>query len=210
MHTRFEQIFSGIHPNIARGMAKISKLGNEAIWAICAVFTIALILVSFTWIDNTQIHALNYTFTSTASNVLKAYVSFTEIQFLIINQNQFDRTMVRVEVSSDMSQDHPLHGTIDPSAFMLMVPRINSGEAYPVGVTQLRREDGATLEPVTTRPKHIKIWSDTPHGRGFWYGGFVQPSAVADWPLPPAELRFQPSLYIRGFDGFLNMLDSSP
>jgi hypothetical protein len=97
MHTRFEQIFSGIHPNIARGMAKISKLGNEAIWAICAVFTIALILVSFTWIDNTQIHALNYTFTSTASNILKAYVSFTEMQFLIINQNQFDWTMVRVE-----------------------------------------------------------------------------------------------------------------
>jgi hypothetical protein len=177
---------------MARGMVKICKLRSEAIWAICAVFMIALLWVSFTWIDNAQIPALNCTFTSTASNILKAYVSFTELQFLIINKNQFDWTNVRIEVSSDTSQDHPLHGTIDPSAFMLMVPRINSGEAYSVGVTQFRREDGAKLEPVTTRPEHIKIWSDTAHDRGFWYGGFVQPSAVADWPLPPAELCFQP------------------
>jgi hypothetical protein len=173
------QVFSGIHPNSARGRATIYTLGSEAIWAICAVFTIALLWVSFTWIDNAQI-PLNYTFTSTASNILKAYVNFTERQFLIINKNQFDWTNVRVEVSSDTSQDHPVHGTVDPRVFMLMVPRINSGEAYPVGVTQLRREDGATLEPVTTRPEHIKICSDTPHGRGFWYGGVVQPSAVAD------------------------------
>jgi hypothetical protein len=192
MCTRFDQILSDIHPKIASSMAKIYKLRSEAIWAICAVFTIALLWVPFTWIDNAQIHALHYTFTSTASNISKAYVSFTEIQFLIINKNQFDWTNVRVEVSSDTSQDHPLHGTIDPRAFMLMVPRINSGETYPVGVTQFRREDGATLEPATTRPEHIKICSDTPHGRGFWYRGFVQSSAVADWPLPPAELRFQP------------------
>jgi hypothetical protein len=171
-----------------RERLQICKLRSEAIWAICAVFTIALLWVSFTWIDNAQI-PLNYTFTSIASNILKAYVNFTERQFLIINKNQFDWTNVRVEVSSDISQDYPLHGTIDPSSFMLMVPRINSGEAYSVGVTQFRREDGAKLEPVTTRPEHIKICSDTPHGRGFWYGGFVQPSAVADWPLPLAELR---------------------
>jgi hypothetical protein len=192
MCTKFDQIFSGIHRNIARGMAKIYTLGSEAIWAICALFMIALLWVCFTWIDKAQMHDLNYTFTSTASNILKAYVSFTERQFLIMNKNQFDWTNVRVEVSSDISQDYPLHGTIDPRAFMLMVPRMNSGEAYPVGVTRLRREDGAMLEPVTTRPEHIKICSDTPHGRGFWYGSFVQPSAVADSPLPLAEPRFQP------------------
>jgi hypothetical protein len=183
---------TGENPKITMGMVKIYKLRREAIWAICAVFTIALLWVSFTWIDKAQMHDLNYTFTSTASNILKAYVSFTEIQFLIINKNQFDWTNVRVEVSSDISQDYPVHGTIDPRAFMLMVPRMNSGEAYPVGVTRLRREDGAMLEPVTTRPEHIKICSDTPHGRGFWYGSFVQPSAVADSPLPLAEPRFQP------------------
>jgi hypothetical protein len=192
MCTSFDQTLSDIHPKIARGMVKRCKLRSEAIWAICAVFTIALLWVSFTWIDSAQIHTLNHTFTSTASNILKAYVNFTEKQFLIINKNQFDWTNVRVEVSSDTSQDHPLHGTIDPRAFTLMVPRINSGEAYSVGVTQFRREDRATLEPGITGPEHIKICSDTPHGRGFWYGGFVQSSAVADWPLPPAVLRFQP------------------
>src|SRR5215510_9731359 len=134
MCTRFDQIFSGIHPNIARGVAKIYTLGSEAIWAICAVFTIALLWVCFTWISNTQFHALNYTFTSNASSILKAYVSFTEKQFLIINKNQFDWTNVRVEVSSDTSQDHPLHGTVDPRAFMLMVPRINSGGKRSPGI----------------------------------------------------------------------------
>jgi len=144
MCTRFDQLFSDIYPNIARGMATIYKLGSEAIWAICAVFAIALLGVCFTWIGNTRIHALNDTFTSTASNILKAYVSFTARQFLIIHKNQFDWTNVRVEVSADTSQDYPLYGTVDPRALMLMVPKINSGEAYSIGVTQLRREDGAT------------------------------------------------------------------
>jgi hypothetical protein len=53
---------------------------------------------------------------------------------------------------------------------MLTVARINTGEAYSVEVTEFRREDGAKLAPVTTRPESIKIWSDTPRGRGFWYG----------------------------------------
>jgi hypothetical protein len=149
-------------------------------------------LGSLTWIANAQIHALDYTFTSTASKRLKAYVRFTGTQFLIINKNQFDWTNVRVEISSDINQDHPLHDTIAPRAFMLMVSEINTGEAYSVRVTQFSREDGAKLDPVTTRPENIQIWSDTPQGRGFWYGGFVQPSAVADWLPPPAELRFQP------------------
>jgi hypothetical protein len=147
---------------------------------ISTVFTVALLLVSFTWVDNAQIHALNYTFTSTSSNVLKAYIRFTRTQFLIINKNQFDSTNVRVDVNSDISQDHPLHKIIDPRPFMLTIPRINSGEAYSVEVTEFRREGGAKLALVTARPESIKIWSDTPRGRGSWYGSFVQPPAVAN------------------------------
>lgn len=153
---------------------------ERAFFVISAVFTVALLLVYFTWVDNAQIPALKYTFTSTSSNVLKAYIRLTGIQFLIINKNQFDWINVRVDVNSDISQDHPLHRTIDPRPFMLTIPRINSGEAYSVEVTEFRREDGAKLAPETTPPESIKILSDTPLGRGSWYGKFVQPPAVAD------------------------------
>jgi hypothetical protein len=192
MCTRFDQFLCGTHPNIARSTGKINRLKNEVIWAIFAVLTVTLLLGPFTRKDNAQIHALDYTFISTASNILKAYAGFTGTQFLIINKNEFDWTNVRIDVNSDISQDHHLHETIAPSAFMLMVSGINAGEAYSVEVTQFRRKDGAKLDPVTTRPENIKIWSDTPYGRGVWYGGFVQPPAVADWSRPTAALRFQP------------------
>jgi hypothetical protein len=170
MCDRFDQIRSHIHPHSARGTVKIHKLKIGAVWAICAVFTGAFLLVSFTWIDHAQNHSVNYTFTSTSSDVLNAYVRFTGTQFLIINKNQFAWTNVRIEISSGTSQDHHLHGPIGPRALMLMAPRINTGEAYAVGVTQFRRDEGTTFDPVTTRPQNIKIWSDTPRGRGFWSG----------------------------------------
>jgi hypothetical protein len=192
MCTGFDQILSGIHPNIAESTGKINKLKNGVIWAIFAFLTVTFLFEPFRRIDNAQIHALDYTSISTASEILKAYVRFTGTQFLIINKNQFDWTNVRIEINADNSQDHPLHETVAPSAFRLMVSGINTGEAYSVGVTQFRREDGAKLDPVTTRPENIRIWSDTPHGRGFWHGGFVQPLAVADQPLPPEGLRSQP------------------
>jgi hypothetical protein len=110
----------------------------------------------------------------------------------MIHKNQLDWINVRVEIHADISQDHPLHDTMAPRAFMLMIFGIHTGEAYSIGVTQVRREDGATLDPVTTKPENIRIWNDTPHGRDFWYGSFVQPSAAADWSCPTAELRFRP------------------
>jgi hypothetical protein len=48
MRIRFDQILSSIHPNIARGTVKTNKLKSKAIGAICASFTVALLLVSFT------------------------------------------------------------------------------------------------------------------------------------------------------------------
>jgi hypothetical protein len=192
MCTGFDQIPSGVHPSIARATAKIHKLKSEVIWAISVVFTVAHLLGSFTWTDNVKILALDYTFTSTASNILKAYVRFTGTQLLIINKNQFNWTNVRIEIHSEISPDRHPHDTIAPGTFTLMLSVINTGEVYSVRVTQFRREDGTELEPLTTGPENIKIWSDTPHGRGFWHGGFVQPLAVADQPLPPEGLRSQP------------------
>jgi hypothetical protein len=140
------------------------------------------------WIGNAQNHSLTYTFPCTTSSILKTYVQYTGAQFLIINKNPIDWTNVRIEINTDDSQNHRLHGTIDPNAFMLNAPTIRSGEAYPIEVTQFRRDDGTKLDPVTTRPENIKIWSDTPHGRGFWYGKVTDAMAVLHYQTLPCDL----------------------
>jgi hypothetical protein len=89
-----------------------------------------------------------------------------------------------VSIGLDSSQGYPLHEKIDSSAFILMVPRIDSGEAYSVGITQFRREDDTKLDPTITRPDNIKIWSDTPLGRGFWYGSVMDVTVVSHYQSP--------------------------
>ena len=163
-----------------QGHRKDKRHRERTFVLIAAVFTVALLLVSFTSVDIAQIHAVNYTFASTSSNALKAYIRFTGTQFLIINKNPFDWTDIRINVIADSSQDRTLHKMNATRPFVLTIPRIHSGGAYAVAVTEFRRDDGATLAPVTTRPATIKMWSDTPRGRGYWYGSFLQPPAVAD------------------------------
>jgi hypothetical protein len=95
--------------------------------------------------DNVKILALDYTITSTASNILKLYVRFTGTQLLIIHKKQFNWTNVRIEIHSEINHDRPPHDTIALGIFTRMLSAINTGEAYSVRVTQFRREDGADL-----------------------------------------------------------------
>jgi hypothetical protein len=183
-----DHIQSDIHPNTIRGPLEIHKLKSRAIWVISAGLTVAFLLISLMWIGNAQTHSLNYTFSCTTSSILKTHVQFTETQFLIINKNQFDWTNVRIGINIDNSQNHRLHGTVDPNAFMLIAPTIHSREAYPIEVTQFRRDAGTKLAPVTPRPENIKIWSDTPHGRGFWYGKVTDAMAVLHYQTLPCDL----------------------
>ena len=128
MYSRFDGIQSNIHPNTIRGPLEIHKLKSRTIWVISAVLTAAFLLISLMWVHDTQTHSLNYTFPCTTSNILKAYVRFTGTQFLIINKSQFDWDNIHIEINTDSSQNHHLHGTINPNAFMLMVPKIDIGE----------------------------------------------------------------------------------
>jgi hypothetical protein len=188
MYSGSDHMQSNIHPNTIRDPLEIHKLKSRTIWVISAVLTVAFLLIPLMWVDNTQTHSLNYTFPCTTASILKAYVRFTGTQFLIINKNQFNWTDVRIEINTDSSQNHYLHETTDPNAFMLMLPKMDIGEAYPIKVTQFRRDDGTKLDPVTTRPENIKIWSDTPHGRGFWYGRVTDAMAVLHYQTLPCDL----------------------
>ena len=188
MYSGSDHIQSNIHPNTIRGPLEIHKLKGRAIWVISAVLTVAFLSIPLMWVDNTRTHSLNYTFPCTTSNIVKAYVQFTGTQFLIINKNQFDWADIHIEINTDRHQNYGLYGTIDPNAFMLMAPTIHSGEAYPIEVTQFKRGNGTKLDPVTTRPENIKIWSDTPHGRGFWYGRVTDAMAVLHYQTLPCDL----------------------
>jgi hypothetical protein len=191
MYRGSDRIQSEIHLNTIRDPLKIHKLKSRAIWVISAVLTVAFLLISLMWADNSQTHSLNYTFPCITSSMLKAHVWFTGTQFLIINQNKFDWTNIRIEISTGSSQNHLLHGTIDPNVFTLTVGKIGIGEAYPIGVAQFRRDDATKLDPVTTRPEHIKIWSDTQHGKGFWYGRVTEAMAVLHYQTFPCDLPHQ-------------------
>jgi hypothetical protein len=183
-----DHIQSNIHPNTIRDPLEIHKLKSRAIWVISAVLIVAFPLISLMWVGNAQTHSLNYTFPCTTSSILKAYVRFTGTQFLIIDKNQFDWANIYIEINTHSRKNHHLHGTIDCNAFRLMVPKIDIGEAYPIEVTQFRRDDGTKLDPVTTRPENIKIWSDTPYGRGFWYGRVTDAMAVLHSQTLPCDL----------------------
>jgi hypothetical protein len=188
MYSGSDRIQSDIHLNTIRDLLEIHKLKSRAIWVISAVLTVTFLLISLMWVDNSRIHSLNYTFPCTTLSTLKAHVQFTGTRFLIINQNKFDWTNIRIEVSTDINQNHHLHGTIYPNAFMLTVHKIDIGEPYPIEVTLFRRDDGTKLDPVTTRPENIKIWSDTPHGKGFWYGRLTEAMAVLHYQTFPCDL----------------------
>jgi len=86
MYIRSAQNLSDIYSHILGSTIKINKLKSEVIWASCALFTVAFLLISLILIDNVQTHGLNYTFISIDSSISKAYVRFTELQFLIINK----------------------------------------------------------------------------------------------------------------------------
>jgi hypothetical protein len=188
MSSGADHIQSNIHPNTIRDPLEIHMLTSRAIWVISAVLIVAFPLISLMWVGNAQPHSLNYTFPCTTSSILKAYVRFTGTQFLIINKNQFGWANIHIEINTDISKNYHLHGTIDRNAFRLMVPKIEIGEAYPIEVTQFRRDDGTKLDPVTTRPENIKIWIDTPHGRGFWYGRVTDAMAVLHYQTLRSDL----------------------
>jgi hypothetical protein len=90
MYTKFDQNLSDMHSNVPRITGRINGLKSKGIWASCALFTIAVLLISLIWTNKAQTHASNYAFIPTVSNILKTYIMFTEIQILIINKNQFD------------------------------------------------------------------------------------------------------------------------
>ena len=126
---------------------------------IVIIFVIALIGGLFKSGDKTEKPS---TSTSQAMIDLKASVSFTGTQFVIVNKDNFDWTNVKLEVNSGLLK----------GGFVLKTQRMTAGETYTVGAMQFAKGDGTRLNPFTTKPQNLSIWCDTPRGKGFWYGAW--------------------------------------
>jgi len=91
---------------------------------------------------------------------LNASANFTGEQFVIVNNDSFDWTNIKLEVNSETLK----------SGYILNADKMISGETYTVGAMQFTKKDGTKLNPFIVKPLNFSIWCDTPDGKGFWYG----------------------------------------
>ena len=93
---------------------------------------------------------------------LNTSVNFTGEQFIIINEDNFDWTDVKLEVNSELLKD----------GYVLKTKKMVAGETYTVGALQFAKGDGTRLNPFIIKVLNFSIWCDTPNGQGFWYGSW--------------------------------------
>jgi len=94
---------------------------------------------------------------------LNASVSFTETQFIIENDDNFDWLNVKMEVN----------GSFLSSGFIFEIYRIKAGGTYTIGALQFAKKDGTRFNLFIYKPQKIDISCDTPKGENaFWAGNW--------------------------------------
>ena len=98
---------------------------------------------------------------SSSSNVdLNARVNFTGTEFVIVNNDSFDWTNIKLEVNSKTLS----------SGYTFEAYSMNAGQTYTIGATRFAKSDGEKFNPFTHKALNLSIWCDTPRGKGFYYG----------------------------------------
>ena len=93
---------------------------------------------------------------------LNASVSFSGSQFVIVNNDSFDWTNVKLEINPKTFS----------SGYVLKTDRMSAGETYTVGAMQFAKSDGEKFNPFTHKALKFSIWCDTPKGNGSYYGSW--------------------------------------
>jgi len=99
---------------------------------------------------------------SSSSDDLNARVRFTGTEFVIVNNDSFDWTNVKLEVNSKTFS----------SGYILRTSLMEAGQTYTVGAMQFAKSDGEKFNPFTHKALNFSIWCDTPKGKGFYYGSW--------------------------------------
>lgn len=93
---------------------------------------------------------------------IHAAVRFTGTQFIIINNDAFDWTDVKMEIN----------GGVFSGGYELKHPRIKAKETYTVGALQFANSDGIRFNPFQMKPKKFSICGQTPDGLACYVGGW--------------------------------------
>ena len=100
------------------------------------------------------------TSSSSSSVDLNASVRFTWTEFVIVNNDYFDWTNIKLQVNSKTFS----------SGYIFRTSVMAAGQTYTVGAMQFAKSDGEKFNPFTHKPLNFSIWCDTPRGKGFYYG----------------------------------------
>lgn len=86
---------------------------------------------------------------------LKASISFSGTQFVIVNNDSLDWTEVKFELND---------------TYKLKADTISAGKTYTVGALQFAKDDGTRFNPLLTKPTKLSISCHVSGGkRGFYY-----------------------------------------
>jgi len=92
---------------------------------------------------------------------LKASVRFTGTQFVILNNDSFDWTNIKLEINSQGLR----------SGYILRASRLSAGAEYTVGAMQFAKKDGEKFNPFTHKPTNFSISCTAQGGKsGFYFG----------------------------------------
>ncbi len=87
---------------------------------------------------------------------LKASIGFDGTQFMIVNNDHYDWTTVKMEINAGIIR----------GGYKLRVSIIAAGETYYVNARRFTKRDGTMFNPLTTRPMGFDIYCD----QGDWFG----------------------------------------
>ena len=129
------------------------------VWIICIISLSIFIIIIAGSGENKETE----TIPPTSSIIdLNTSVNFTGEQFVIVNEDNFDWTDVKLEVNSGLLK----------GGYVLKTEKMVAGETYTVGALRFAKGDGTRLNPFIIKVLNFSIWCDTPNGQGFWYGSW--------------------------------------
>ena len=128
-----------------------------------ALVVVVGVIVGGVWLS---IHSSSPGTNESASDTktLRAYVGFMSTQIKITNNDTFDWTNVEMEINAGLIR----------GGCVLIIPRIEAGGKYSVGVMQFAKSDGTRFNPLEAKVLKFSIVSRDANSRsnGVWIGSF--------------------------------------
>ncbi|MFC1781775.1 hypothetical protein ACFLZ8_05900 [Planctomycetota bacterium] len=90
---------------------------------------------------------------------LNAKITYTGIQYIIVNNNSFEWTNVELNILSDNIED----------LYSLRLDKVSSEQTITVRAAEFTNSNGVKFNPYRIQARWFSIWCDTPNGRNGSY-----------------------------------------